>query len=123
MSGDDRKRDPKTASRPAQNRGPTSMRPTVASGNNTTDERPRRDRAAERDHSRTGRVAGAALRLAHGNVEKAAAELRVQAAESLTRAHNALTRHGDSDRCREWMDHAERRLRAADGIEQGDWTP
>ena len=99
------------------------MRPTIAGTENTTTERPRRDRAAERDHSRTGRVAGGALRQAGGNAKAAAAALRTQAAESLTRAHNALTRHQDPNRCREWMDHAERRLRAADGIEQGDWKP
>ena len=81
-----------------------------------------RDRPAERDRSRTGRVAGAALRGAGGNRNTAAARLRLQAAEALSRAHNALTAHGDSGRCREWMDNADRRLRAADGLDAGEWS-
>ena len=81
-----------------------------------------RDRPAERDQSKTGRVAGAALRLAGGDPRTAAARLRVQAADACEAAALALRGGAGDERARQCMDQAGRCLRAADGLTRGEWT-
>lgn len=39
---------------------------------------------------------------------------------ALSRASNALMRHGDPDRCVEWIGHAARRIRAAGMVERNE---
>ena len=51
---------------------------------------------------------------------RAPEELRRQAAGSLDRAINALSRHHDDGRCPEWIGHAARRIRAAGIIERNE---
>ena len=80
------------------------------------------DRPAERDRSRTGRVAGAALRGAGGSRPAAAARLRLQAQEAVLGAWQALENGAGDDRALQLLDTAARRLRAAGGLDRGEWA-
>ena len=82
-----------------------------------------RDRPAERDRSRTGRVAGAALRGAGGSRPAAAARLRLQAQEAVLGAWVALENGAGDERALALLDTASRRLRAAGGLDRGEWSP
>jgi len=86
-----------------------------------TTTRPPRDRPAERDRSKTGRVAGAALRLARGARRTAAARLRLQAAEAARAAAVAIDGGAGDERAGQLLENAARRLRAAGGLERGEW--
>ena len=82
-----------------------------------------RDRPAERDRSRTGRVAGAALRGAGGSRQAAAARLRLQAQAAVVGAWTALENNAGDERALQLLDTARRRLVAAGGLDRGEWAP
>ena len=74
---------------------------------------------ADRDRSRTGRVAAAALRAAGDRPVEAARRLRRQAVEALAGARLALTEGAGDERARQRMDRARRLLTAAEAVERG----